>query len=106
MATDHSFLTTIDLPFIALPCSALTPEDLLTLRCPLTKGVWHQIDVTRAIGLTASVCDEMPLCCEFLVVSIASVNAGSQPISQFTAMLGSQSQPGLSNASEVCQENS
>lgn len=100
MATDRSFLTIIGLPFIPLLCSVRTQEDLLILHFPLTRGVWHQIDVTKATDLTASVCDEMSLCCQFLVVSIASVKAGSQPISQFTAMLDSQPQYGWIKANE------
>ncbi len=72
MAIDRSSHTTIDLPFIAPPSSALTPEDLLILQSLLTRGAWHPIDVMRAIDLTAAhVCDEMS-CCQFLVVSIAS----------------------------------
>ena len=73
MAADHSYRTTIDPPFIVPPCSALTPEDLLILQFLPTRGAWHQIDVMRAIDLTAGpVCDEISFCCHFYVVSIAS----------------------------------
>ena len=73
MAVDHSYHTTIGLPFTVPPCSALTPEDLLILQFLPTRGAWHQIDVTRATDLTAGpVCDEMFFYCQFCVVSIAS----------------------------------